>query len=212
MSMEFIDSKKLINEYIITWIKIPTEIIDHELMQAVYRLNKTPNELCVLFEVPLPDMCKEAMLKFQNDYGIEIVHRNLSQHKCNECISTFLFSRAIIDYVVQACDTKIEVNIIRLLSAFYCTLPFIVRYIMYGSIRNTEPLFIIFSIYSSVLNYYFGSSFMTFVYIGVFDFRRKKMLMDECTSLISDIENKNTFSYEHSIPLLNMRDVRTIES
>lgn len=53
---------------------------------------------------------------------------------------------------------------------------------------------------------------MLFVYVGVFDFRRKIKLMGQCSAMISDTEIKDSFTYEFDVPLLDMQDSRTVES
>ncbi|CAG9322354.1 unnamed protein product [Blepharisma stoltei] len=213
MGMEMIPTKKLAGEFLIhSWLRLPVEVIDHELIQAFNRLNKSPCDLCMTFEMPLADSCKECMAKYQAEYGIEILHKDPEPHKGNECYSTMILARLMIEFVVEHTKIRLEVIMLKLFAITYSLLPFLVRYLKQDKMQGTDPLFIIFAIWSSFMNFRLSYGFILFIYIGVFDFRRKKMLMDQCSTMISDKEIIGTFSYEHNTPLLNMQDPRTVES
>lgn len=109
-------------------MKIPDEIIDHELVMSFRRLNKSPTELCVTYETSISNLCKEQYQTHKEQFDINLVHREKQPHNGIECYSTFILARNIVEHTMNKSWNIWEVYLIKIFASIYLGLAFVTRY------------------------------------------------------------------------------------
>ena len=82
-------------------------------------------------------------------------------------------------------------------------------------LENLEDLFnfadIVYIFINIFISFFLSRGFLTFILVGVYDFSRRKLMMAQCSALISHIDNK--FLYlDRNMARLDLTNIPTILS
>ena len=130
----------------------------------------------------------------------------------NKRISMFKLATYLIRKVTKTQKTY-ELKTIQFLGLFYVLSFIMLRYYGFGiqSIK-ADPLEIIYIAFSAFKAYSASTQFVMFISAGLYDYKRKKMLMAQCTGLISRVDHKYMLFKDNERPELNLKDPLTILS
>ncbi|CAG9324460.1 unnamed protein product [Blepharisma stoltei] len=215
MKEETLERSFLDSEYLaLAWYSIPESVIDSELEKSFKRQSKNPHELCFMFETPLQECYHNLLASFQINLGIETVHEGISHSNENPCYPLSVLGKMLIKEADKKAHYKFETYFVLMLNIVYCILPFTTVWYINGGFfeEDSNALLIVIAVINSIESCFEGWRLLMFVYIGICDFRRKKIMIDECTAMISDIDIKDTVWFVRNFPSADMHDLRTIES
>ena len=117
--------------------------------------------------------------------------------------------------IKQVTETQktFELKLIDIYGYFYIGSYILLRYYGYGiGGFRYDPVEIVYTLHSFFKGYISSIQFVKFVAAGVYDYKRKRMLLAQCTGLISKVDRKLLFFDDKIKPLLDMNDKMTILS
>lgn len=109
-------------------MKIPTEIIEDELVKSFARQGKEIRDLCMTFNGELPEDCLLAIKSYQGQIKVETEHDCQDPHCGKECFPTVLLARSIVEHTAEYCHRPWETYVVAIFAIMYCVLPYIAKY------------------------------------------------------------------------------------
>jgi hypothetical protein len=194
-------------EYIISgmilraWVKIPQEIAKTEIILSLRKLKMNPESL--IFKFSQLD-CKS--LEFDELSELQSHYSNFAEKK------VFIGTLAlfIIKKITENQKT-FELKLIKLFGMIYVLFMVILRIYAF---KNTgyviDPVEIIYVGFSCIKAYVASTQFVSFIAAGLYDFKRKKLLMTQCMGLISRLNPKETIFDCKVQPRIDLNDPVTV--
>lgn len=108
-------------------MKIPQEIIVTELDKCLKRQNKSQDELCFIYEEPIPDRCHEGIMKRKRKYGININHES-QDHASVDCYPLVVVVKWLIKHSSDRATCALEQKLLPLFAFVYTALPYVTKY------------------------------------------------------------------------------------
>lgn len=186
-----------------SWLVLDEEIAQEEIIMAYKRLNLLNSNGTFEFSHGLCEECDVKIEKFYEKFGL---FRTTTDVKILE------FSQFIIEEL-RLSAKKSYFWLTTIMAVMYSASPIALRFYRYGSEwLSMDWLEILYIFYSLLLAFYFSRVFLLFIQSGVEDFKRKKILMAQCTGLISRVDRKFLLIGKNCAPKLNVNDSGTIMS
>ncbi|CAG9320793.1 unnamed protein product [Blepharisma stoltei] len=173
------------------WLIIPARVAEREIINSYRRFNMNPALLFIVLKRPLPDECYSIINSFMPPDPNYIPLATGECRMSNLSISRLLFAR------IRKNASLTPMILVVLCAGLYGLIPHL---IMFGQKHLTYFeggwLTYFFLVTSTLLCWFVSFAFISYIYVGIYDFNRKRLLMKECTSLISE-------GYEESLNLLS---------
>lgn len=186
-----------------SWLRLNSALAQEEIKNSYKRLSLIQTNMKFKFTTPFCRACGAVLSNF-------FAEMNLSADKNH--IPVLEFSQFIIDALRKHSTRKYFISI-EIMGILYSSSPIMLRVYRYGTswiIMSGLEMFYI--IYSVITSYFFSRAFLMFIQSGVEDFKRKKLLMAQCTGLISRVDRKYLLIGVDCYPKFNMNDPNTIMS
>lgn len=164
-----------------SWIRVSPKMSESEIISSLAKENIDHNILIFRFK-HMP----EWTLDDEQNPG-----NTLEPIIANETNVTILKIAKVLIHRVALTQKSTELKIIDIGGLFYILSFIILRYYGFGlSGFRADPFEIIYTIISSLKAYIASVQFVKFIAAGLFDFKRKRTLMAQCTGLISKVDQK----------------------
>jgi hypothetical protein len=179
------------------WIRVPQDICEHEITGSIHKLKIKPNYLNLKFK-ELPEFIDEDLDYVENfDFPNAVPLTKIAQY--------------LVKRVTENQDT-FELTLINMYGYVYIGSYFALRYYGYGwKGFRLDPVEIIYTVHSLFKGYISSVQFVKFIAAGLYDYNRKKILMAQCTGLISKVDKK-LLLFGKKGPELDLDDPMTILS
>lgn len=183
-----------------SWIKVPDKVAERELSISFKRMHIKPERMRLKFKE-----LSEKTIATLGDYMTELP--DLS----DSTIPIDSISRYLINQITEAVKTP-EIKLISACAALYTLIPFILLFYRYNK-EMTEISWMgwMYMIMLMPNTYLYCRGFLLFILVGVYDFSRKKLLLAQCTALISRVDNVY-LKMNDEYPRLDMSDANTVLS
>jgi hypothetical protein len=197
VNMEFIRENLIIP----SWVKVPKTIARREIIASLKRFRINPHDIVFKFN-KIPEICLEDCEDDQDS----IERSDL----LNKKVSMVQIAKYLVLKVTETQKT-FELKIFNFLALVYVLIVILLRYYAFDvSGFSASVIEIIYIFISSIKSFYGASHFIKFIAAGLYDFKRKKMLMAQCTGLISKVDHKHMVFKGDNKPELDLHDPMTI--
>ena len=197
VSLEFI----LQNLILQVWVTVPADIAQKEIMTSFRKQKLNPNIMMVKFAY-MPEYSPSNKEEAEESYDTYSVVDNE--------VSILQLAKYLVNKVTKTQKVS-ELNIIYLFGVFYVLSFVILRYYAFGMAGfRADPFEIIYTFLSAYKAYIASSQFVMFIAAGLYDFKRKRMLMAQCTGVISRVDHKYLLFKGTDMPEMDLTDPATI--
>lgn len=181
------------------WVKVPVEVAEHEMTSSIKKLKIPLKKLNLKFN-QLPEVC--IRVQVSEEIAVDTENR----------ISLLKVALFIIKQVTETQKT-FELNIIEICGYLYIGSYIALRYYSYGvNGFRYDPVEIIYTLKSLFKGYISSTQFVKFIAAGLYDFKRKRLLMAQCTSLICTTDRKYSVLQNSNKHMLDTSDAETMLS
>ena len=196
MTRTLVTEEFILNSLILViWVKVPENIAQKEINISLRKSIFNPEKI---------------ELKFNNVPAIFLEDNNEHLNPEGNTLGLVKLASYLIKEVSNAQETK-ELSLISRFSLFYILSFVLLRYLTFSDksseVNPFEIVYMIVSIYKAFIS---SKQFVTFIYTGVYDFRRRIMLMAQCSAIISNVDQKLLYFKEIDKPQLDFNDPTTI--
>lgn len=200
-SRYYTDDEIAQNLLIKSWFNIPSKIIDKEIRAAFSRRNADETKMCILFHGEVPKYLKQAHYEHLTQCPL---------HPAGVCIHLEVVARYFVEKVNEKAAHSRILIMVMCVSVVYIITPYYMRIYEFGiEVYSPDPFEVIYYIISMPIGIINCYAFLTFLGLGVIDFRRRKMLMAICSAAI-DKHYEDKLNLEQA--KFDMRDKLTVES
>ena len=196
VSLDFIFENLILR----AWVSVPPKIAQKEIAISFRKQKINPESMIIRFS-HIPQSCID---KVSGDDSFE------SYTVVNNEISIFKLAKFLVHKVTKTQNVS-ELKLIYVFGVFYVLSFVVLRFYAFGwSGFRADPFEIIYTIVSSYKAYTASSQFVMFIAAGLYDFKRKRMLMAQCTGVISKVDHKYLLFKGTDIPEVDLTDPASI--
>lgn len=206
MNTRYLNTEELATKLlIVSWLNIPTHVLNTEISAAFKRRRIEENQMCILFYGSAPSYLKHDKTE----------HSGTNEQYCPiHARDTCVNLGTVASYFAGKVNEKVSKTHIKKLlvaiSILYIVTPYVAKVAVHGpESYQTDPYEIVLYILSLPTGLFCCYTFLSFLGIGAIDFQRRKMLLEICSAVISS-EYEDSFNIENA--KLDMREAGTVES
>lgn len=189
VDFEFIMS----NMILAVWVKVPEKIARKEILASLRKLRIAPAFQNLKFLSNRPESLNNGPSDLKTVYI--------------ETLATDLIIR------VTGAQETFELQLAKVFGIIYAVFIFILPLLAAETFFiTTDPVEILYINLSMIIAYISSHQIVSFIAAGVYDFKRKKLLMAQCSALISKTDQKYLFYCSLPKPELDLNDPLTVIS
>ena len=159
MKNEFIDPQVASKNFLLaSWVNVSKKVADKEIVLELKKL-KAENMILKLRK----ELCPSGI---------------------TTCVPVVHASKLIVSKLLKT-KSKLDFWSIKAFSVLYALNPFLLEIYKSGYSFELNFIYIIYSVVSALVAFIHCDAILRFLLTGTYDFRRKKLLMDECSALIT---------------------------
>ena len=197
VSQEFIFQ----NLIVYAWVSVPSKVAKKELAISFRKQKIKPEELRIQFSY-FPQSCVLDKIPASESFeSYSVVNNEVSLSK---------LAKYLVHKVTKTQKVS-ELQIIHLLGLVYVILFVVLRYYAFGwggfRLNAFEIAYTLLSVYKGYTD---SSQLVKFIAAGLYDFKRKRMLMAQCTGLISKVDHKFSLFKNTDMPQMDFTNSATI--
>ena len=200
LNNSYVSDEFILNNLILwVWVTVPHDIAETELVRSVKKLKIPLTSLNLKF-IHFPEACSN-----------EICDEKVA---CDtkDSIPLLKVAKYLIKKVTDS-QNSFELKLISWCGYLYIGSYVILRYYGFGIAGfRYEPIELIYTLASLYKGYYASTEFVKFISAGLYDFKRRRLLMAQCTGMISNTDEKLLLFDQKQKPILDMKDPSTILS
>ena len=189
----------LSNLILVVWVQVPAIIAEPEMISSIKRLKVPLTSLNLKF-LRFPNICSKELSN-------EIISCDTRDRISILKVATYLIKK------VTETQRSYELKLIEMCGYIYIGIYFALRYYSYGvSGFRYDPLEIVYTLMSLFKSYASSTQFVKFIAAGLYDYKRKRMLMAQCSGMISKVDRKHLLFNKTERPLIDISDPMSLLS